>query len=172
MRGPLGIDDEELLGPSHVAYRIAEIKVRVPGDSLEVHLLQDFPRDGSFEQVPGVTIPSQRLFSLTIVFFYEYAHGRYALNGCVTCSPDSPISYSRFLYHVPPARVLVCFLSVLRVSLTCTSMDCRLVSGYLFVSRFSFRLIDSSTYVSCLCLSPSVLSIRLSARYFWTMTRY
>ena len=117
-------------------------------------------------------IPSQHLFSLTIVFFYEYARGRYALNGRVTCSPDSPILYSHFLYHVPPARVLVCFLSVLHVSLTCTSMDCRLVSRYLFVSRFSFRLVDSSTYVSRLCLSPSVLSIRLSACYFWTMTRY
>ena len=56
MRGPLGIDDEELLGPSHVAYRIAEIKVRVPGDSLEVHLFQDFPQDSPFEQVPGVLI--------------------------------------------------------------------------------------------------------------------
>ena len=56
MRGPLGIDDEELLGPSHVAYRIAEIKVCVPGDSLEVHLLQDFLRDGSFKQVLGVLI--------------------------------------------------------------------------------------------------------------------
>ena len=71
--------------------------------------------------------------------FYEYACGRYALNGRVTCSPDSLISYPHFLYHVPPARVLVCFLSVLRVFpyvYVCTNMDCRLVPSYLSVSRF------------------------------------
>ena len=61
MRGPLRIDNEELLGPSHVAYRIAEIKVRIPGDGLEIHLLQNFPRDGSFEQVPGVLIRAATL---------------------------------------------------------------------------------------------------------------
>ena len=62
MRGPLRIDNEELLGPSHVTYRIAEIKVRVPGDSLEVYLLQNFPQDGSFEQVPGVLIWAATLY--------------------------------------------------------------------------------------------------------------
>ena len=41
--GTLGIDNEELLGPSHVMYRVAEIQVRVPGDCLQVDLLQDFP---------------------------------------------------------------------------------------------------------------------------------
>ena len=56
MRGPLRIDNEELLGPSHVAYQITEIKVHVPGDSLQVHLLQNFLQDCSFEQVPGVLI--------------------------------------------------------------------------------------------------------------------
>ena len=62
MRGPLRIDNEELLGPSHVAYQIAEIKVRIPGDSLEVHLLQNFPRDGSFEQIPGILIGAATLY--------------------------------------------------------------------------------------------------------------
>ena len=44
---------------------------------------------------------------------------------------------------------------------TCTSMDCRLVSGYLFVSHFPFCLVDSSTYASHLRLSPFVSSTRL-----------
>ena len=61
---------------------------------------------------------------LTFVFFYEYAHGRYVLNGRVTCSPDSPILYPRFPYHVPPARVLVHFRSCFTCSSTCTVMDC------------------------------------------------
>ena len=61
MRGPLRIDNEELLGPSHVAYQITEIKVRVPGDSLQVHLLQNFPQDCSFEQVPGILIRAATL---------------------------------------------------------------------------------------------------------------
>ena len=54
----------------------------------------------------------------------------------VSRSPDSLISYPRSPYHVPPARVLVCFLSVLRVLpyvYVCTNMDCQLVTGYLFV---------------------------------------
>ena len=33
----------------------------------------------------------------------------------MSCSPDSLISYPHFPYHVPPARVLVRFLYVLRV---------------------------------------------------------
>ena len=46
-------------------------------------------------------------FSLTIVFFYEYARGRYALNGHVTFSG---LAYfiSPLPYHVPPAHVLIC----------------------------------------------------------------
>ena len=32
MWGPLGVDDEELLGPSHVADRVAEIKVCISGN--------------------------------------------------------------------------------------------------------------------------------------------
>ena len=79
----------------------------------------------------------------------------------VSRSPDSLISYPRFPYHVPPARVFVCFLSISRVFLTCTNMDCRLVSGHLFVSRFSFCVVDSYTYVSRLRLSPFVSSTRL-----------
>ena len=65
----------------------------------------------------------------------------------VSRSPDSLTSHIRFPCHVPLARVLVCSLSVSRVSLTCTNVDCRLVPGYLFVSRFPFRLVDSSTYI-------------------------
>ena len=62
MWGPLGVDDEELLGPSHVADRVTEIKVRISGNGLQVHLLQDFSRDGSFEQVPGVLIRAATLY--------------------------------------------------------------------------------------------------------------
>ena len=58
-----------------------------------------------------VTILSQRLLSLTIVFLYKYARGCYALNGRVMF-PDSLISDSCLPYHVPPAWVLVRFLSV------------------------------------------------------------
>ena len=94
----------------------------------------------------------------------------------VSRSPDSLTSYSRLPYHVPLARVLVCS----RSRLTCfpllaarTVMDSRLVSGYLFVSRFSFCLVDSSlvslfldsdssltrfpfTYV-CTCISQTII---------------
>ena len=46
-----------------------------------------------------VTIPSQHIFSLTIVLFYEYTRGRFTLNGRVTFSglayPRVPISVSR-----------------------------------------------------------------------------
>ena len=56
--------------------------------------------------------------------------------------------------------------------LTRTNVDCRLVTGYLLAFRFSFCLVDSSTYVSHLRLSLFVLSTRLPSRYFWTLTRY
>ena len=59
--GSLGINDEELLGPSHVTDRVTEVQVRVPGDHLQVDLLQDFSRDCSFEQVPGVLIQAATL---------------------------------------------------------------------------------------------------------------
>ena len=106
---------------------------------------------------------------------------------------NSLISYPRFPYHVPPAHVLVRFRSCLTCSLlldTCTIMDCRLVTGYLFVSRFPFCIGDSCAYISRLCLSRFVLSTRLrsykyrlclsfcslstrlSSRYSWTLTSH
>ena len=42
----------------------------------------------------------------------------------------------------------------------CTDVDCRLVTGYLFVSRFPFRIVDSCTYVLRLRVSPFVSSTR------------
>ena len=53
------------------------------------------------------------------------------------CIPRSP-------YHVPPARVLVRFCSRFMCSLTCTNMDCRLVSLRLLLMLVSFCFIDSS----------------------------
>ena len=109
-------------------------------------------------------ISSQRVFSLTIVFFYEYTRGRSVLDGHVMCSPDSLILYSRSLCHVPPACVLVrsrSRLTCFSLLATHTDMDSRLVPGYLLVSRFPFCLVDSYTYISRLCLSPFVLSTRL-----------
>ena len=69
------------------------------------------------------------------------------LNGCVTCYPDSLISYPRS--HITCHQLVYSYvpIPVLRVSsylYQCTDMDSRLVSGYLFVSRFPFCLIDSS----------------------------
>ena len=103
-------------------------------------------------------------------------------------SLDSLILYPRFLYHVPPARVLVRFLSHFTCSLTCTNMDCRLISGYLSILCFSFCVVDSSP-VTCsspfpfwclstrlclpllLTLTCYVSSTRLATRYSWTLTR-
>ena len=121
----------------------------------------------------SVTISSQRVFSLTIVFFYEYACGRSALNGRVTCSPDSLISYPRSLYHVPPARVLIrshsrfmCFLTVTGYGLS-THRRILVCFPFLLLSRrlvclcfslmpFSFHLIDLS-----LCLPLLLMPFRL-----------
>ena len=64
------------------------------------------------------------------------------------------------LYHVPPARVLVHSRSCFTCFLTCTNMDCRLVSLRFLITSVSFCLVDSSAYVSRLCLS-SFLSRRL-----------
>ena len=85
-------------------------------------------------------------FVLTIVFFYEYAHRCYVLNGRVTCSPDSLTLYSRSPCHVPPVRVLVRFLSGLRVS------------SYLLLVLF--WLVDSSPVTCSFPISPFVLSAR------------
>ena len=81
----------------------------------------------------------------------------------VSRSPDSLTLYPHSSYHVPPAHVLVCFHSRFTCSLTCTSMDCRLVSLHFLIMSFSFCLVDSSAYVSRLCLSSFVLSTRLHA---------
>ena len=56
----------------------------------------------------------------------------------VSCSPASLVSCSHFLYHVPPARVLVRFPFRFKCCLTCMNVDCRLVSGYLFSLCFPF----------------------------------
>ena len=45
------------------------------------------------KQNGNVTISSRTCFTLTIVFFYEYARGRYALNGCVTFSGLACIAF-------------------------------------------------------------------------------
>ena len=75
-----------------------------------------------------VTIPSERLFSLTMFFFTSMLAD--ALRSMdVSHSPDSLILYSRFPYHVPPARVLVCSRFRLACFLTCTVLDRRLVTG-------------------------------------------
>ena len=74
----------------------------------------------------------------------------------LSCIPISRIMCHRLVYLYVP-------ISVSRVSLLLPNVDCRLVAGYLFVSLFSFCLVNSSTYVSRLCLSPFVLSTRLYA---------
>ena len=109
----------------------------------------------------------------------------------VSRSPDSLTSYPHFMYHVPPARILVRSRSHLTCSPlldTRTVMDCRLVSGYLFVFHFPFRVVDSYTYdysltsfsVCLVDLSPLTVtayafsfcssSTHLPSRYFWTLT--
>ena len=42
--------------------RVAEIKVCVSGNGLQVHLLQDFLQDSSFEQVLGIHIQAATLY--------------------------------------------------------------------------------------------------------------
>ena len=73
---------------------------------------------------------------------------------------------------MPPARVLVRSRSRFTCFPYCTNVDCRLVPGYLFVFRFSFCVVDLSTYVSRLCRSPFISSTRLSPHYLWTLTRF
>ena len=63
-----------------------------------------------------VTIPSQHMFSLTIVFLFTSTLADALHSMDVSRYPDSLTSYPRSPCHVPPARVLVCFLSILRVS--------------------------------------------------------
>ena len=103
-----------------------------------------------------------RLFSLTIVFFYEYARGRSVLNGRVTFSglaclvPPFPVSRATGLCTRTFPFRFTC-------SLTCTNMDCRLVSGYLSVSRFSLSLVDSSM-LNCYHLCLPFIVCRLISR--------
>ena len=107
---------------------------------------------------------------LTFTFMSTLADAMRSMD--VSRSPDSLISYSRFPYHVPPARVLVRFPSRFTCSLTCTNMDCWLVSGYLFVLHFSFCLVDSSLCLPLLLmLTHCSLSICLATHYSWTLTR-
>ena len=107
----------------------------------------------------------------------------------VSRSPDSLISCPRFPYHMPPARVLVCFLSVSRVLLylyeyglstrlwllvcfTFLLLSRRLVHLRFLLMPFPSCHVDSS---SCLLLPLTLtcysLSTRPLTRYSWTMTR-
>ena len=110
------------------------------------------------------------LFNWQLFSFYEYARRRYVLNGRVTFSG---LAYLVFPCHVPTACVLVHFCSRFTCFLTCTNVDCRLVPGYLFSSRFSFCLVDSSLCLPLLLmLTRYSLSTRLPSRYLWTLTHY
>ena len=79
--------------------------------------------------------------------FYEYAHGRSALNGRVTCFPDSLVSYPlsrvtchRLVYSYVPIPVSYVSPYLYR----CTDMDWRLVSLRFSLTSFSFCLVNSS----------------------------
>ena len=110
-------------------------------------------------------------YSLTIVFFYEYARGCYALNGHVTLSglaysvlPASHITCHRLVYSYVPVPVLHVSSYLYR----CTDMDSRLVSSYLFASRFPFCVVDLYTYV----FSLMSFSFRLVDSSMLTFTAY
>ena len=105
-------------------------------------------------------------FSLTIVFFYEYARGHYVLNGRVTCSLDSVISYSRscimchwlmYLYVPFLSRVFLLHVPVWTVD---SSPDTCLFPVSLFV--LLTRLLTFLAYVfllmSCRLVSQLVIS--------------
>ena len=92
------------------------------------------------------------------------------------CAQWTCHAYLVFLYHVPPACVLIRFTSRFMCSLTCTNMDCRLVSGYLFVPRVPFTIcplvhLRFSLMPFSLCIVDSSmltcysLSTRLVTRY-------
>ena len=63
-----------------------------------------------------VTIPSQWLFFTDNCFLFTSMLVDTLCSMDVLYSPDSVTSYPRFPGHMPLARVLVCFLSGLRVS--------------------------------------------------------
>ena len=94
-----------------------------------------------------------------------------------TCHMFSGLAYPVFPLSVSRAtgsctRTFPFQLTCFFLPVTCTVLACRLVSGYLFISRFSFCTVGSYTYVSRLCLSPFASSTRLPSHYFWTLTRY
>ena len=124
----------------------------------------------------GVTISSQRVFSLTIVF-PSRVRSR-TLCAQWTCHVPRTRILRIPIFHVTCHWLMYLYVPVpvLRVSpylYRCTVMDCRLVSGYLFVPPFlllSRQLVYAYHY--CLCLSFCSLSTRLLSRYFWTLTRH
>ena len=85
----------------------------------------------------------------------------------VSRSLDSLASHSRFLYHVPPARVFVCFpfrfTYFYEYGLT-TRLRLLVCFPFLPLSR---QLVYA--YLYCLHLSFCSLSTRLSTRYFWNL---
>ena len=90
------------------------------------------------------------------------------------CSMDvSQLAYLVSPYHVPPARVLMRFLSILRVSsyLYHYGLSTRTLTFLTYVFLFSSRRLVYA-YHYCLCFSFCSLSTRLPSRYFWTLTRY
>ena len=130
------------------------------------------------------------MISLTIVFLLRVR--LWTLCAQRTCHvlrtrlsriPVPHITCHQLMYSYVPDSRFMCFPY-------CTDMDCRLVPGHLFVSRFPVCLVDSYTYVSRLYLSPSIsstrlyayhyhlclsfcsLSTRLPSCYFWTLTCY
>ena len=79
------------------------------------------------------------MFSLTIVFFYEYARGHFVLNGRVTFPGPGYFAFPFPVSRATGSCTRTFPFPVLRVSsylYRCTDMDSRLVSGYLFTSRF------------------------------------
>ena len=109
------------------------------------------------------------MFYLTIVFFYEYARGRYALNGRVTLSRLACLVFPFPVAHATGSHTCT-FPSPFHVfSFTCTNMDCQLVSLHFTITNVSFRLVDLSAYVSRLCLSSFVSLTHLPTRYFWNL---
>ena len=119
--------------------------------------------DRLFLSLPLLLRFHHTMIYLTIVFLL-WVHSQ-TLCAQWTCHV-LPVSLTSY-----PVPVITChwlvysYISVpiSRVSLTCTNMGWRLVSGYLFISCFSFCLVDSSAYVSRLCLSSFILTTRLHA---------
>ena len=125
-------------------------------------------------------IPLRYTFSLTIVFFYEYARGRYALNGRVTFSglaylvfpfPESRATGS--CTHMFPSRFHVSPLLYRYGRMTCPRILVRfpfpLLSLRLVRLRFSlmsvlFRLVDSSQVLTVTAYAFPFAVCRLISR--------